>query len=857
MRSNSFVGAKRFLALIMMLVMVLGMLPAAQAETSRSGAISNFRVYGDEPAAGEDTFYKVTVKQAGQLTAALTDKSTGTKTAVWSKYYGFAQNVLLHIPGRLIEAGHSYSLDVQLSSGNKVVGAANHTYTIVKPVAAISALSATASFRPAVGEQLSVNITMPAAANVYAYVKKGGQIVAALAENYTCPAGTTVLRWNGSDLSGKMCSAGTYTVHAHCVNAAGTSAVVTASFQITGDASKVISARVADAITSCVLPAQPKDGDKPTFYVNAAQAGQYTLKLKDMNTGASVKLTGSLNAGINAIAVNASAVGGHRYLFQMVEKASGRTIGKAQMEYTVTMDPPSLTISAPTSLKAGYGAAMPISYTSGTSGTVLLYVMDTTHKTIYARFIQNRTVKGSGTVYWDGCDSNGNLLPNGTYHVVAEAHNSVGHTLSNIVELKYTGKVAGLSAPLAAGAITLFAPADEPVAAEYTPVRFRVQTTSGGSLQVTVTNSATNKTNTVYKASVSAGMNTITIPADYLSAGTYTVQASLKANKKIVGKAVAYVQPFAPKPQITGFAPSDGFVDKWTPMYTFSFDSASAGSHYVNIEDWSGNVVRRICFGEYHTAGNHTYSWDGKNNAGSFVPYGKYRLVFNYVDRYGAYSNTISDIVEFEESSLPDGVYDYAVVGLGDHKTEIHMYDKPNGTTIGKTYGKSAVFEVLEDRGEWLKVRVSGMKGGPEVCYVKANRLQKIAITSPYRIEVNIARTGPNAQTLFLYKDDVLVDQFKVSTGMYKGTTPTGKFTINHRKPYFKVLGGGGICYDTLYVIGGVCIHRIPMIAGSYKTTEPLLGTVASHGCIRVPISKSTWLYENIPDTTPVIIYSK
>lgn len=853
MHSNSHAGAKRILALTVLFILLMSMFSFVQAESSRTGSISNFRLMDAEPAAGVTTRYKVTIKQAGQLTAVLTDKDTGAQTPVWDKYYGYSQNILLQVPGKLIESGHNYSLDLSLAYKGKVVGTANHTYTIAKPVAQISALSASASFNPAVGEPLSVNITLPNPSNVYMYVKKGSQVVGAVAENMACPAGTTTLYWSGVGIDGKMCPAGTYTLYAQCNNAAGISPIVTASFQLKGDAAKAISGRVDGTVTSCILPRQPEDGEKPTFYINASRAGRYTLKLSNLTSGASTKLTGELQAGLNALTINSAAIGGHEYRFQLIEQVSGRTTGKAQMNYTARMDPPSLSISAPASLEAGYGAAMPITYTSGTSGTVIIYIMDTTHHVIYSRNVLTLTQKGSGTVYWNGLDMNGNLLADGTYHVCAEAINNAGQVYSNTVVFKYEGQISGLGAPRAEGAIRLFAPADNPEPAELTPIRFRVQTTSAGTLKVTLRQTSTETKYTVYNAYISAGMNTITIPGDYFGAASYELEASLISGKKTLGKAVSFVKPKLVKPKITSFASSDGFESKWQPVYSFSFDTASTGKLYVRIEDFSGNVIRYLNPGQYTAAGHHAYTWDGRNDKGAYAASGKYRTVVVYQDRYGNYSNVAYDTVKFDGTSYPSGIYGYEIVGIGDHKTPVYLYDKPGGSVTTVTYAISATFDVLEDLGDWLYVEGSCVTGAPQKGYVQASALQKIAITSPYRIEVCISRTGSKAQTFWLYHEGKLVDKFEISSGLVEGSTPTGDFCLLNRKPYFTVLGGQGICYDALRVCGGVCIHRVPLLYGSYTVSS--LGRPASHGCIRVPVDRSQWLYDNIPDTTPIHIF--
>ena len=846
--------SKKWIVLLAaLIVLAVGLCATAFAEPTRVGYISALRTLDGEPVAGETTRYKLSIRQSGQVTAKLTDKTTGSVVTVLDQYYGSAQNILLQVPAEYNAEGRSYSLDVQLSRNGMISGSANHSYTIAKPEANISALSVSASFRPAIGEQLNASFTLPYPAQVTAVVKKGGQSIATVAENCAFPAGTSSLTWSGSDYYGKVCSEGQYSFELYCVNEAGTSPVVAAAFQIMGDADKAIGGRVDGAITSFMLPQQPVDGEEPVFYLNCASAGRYTLKLRNMTTGASLKMTGNAQAGLNEIRIASAAIGGHEYRMQLV--LQGASSGKAEISYAVHINPPSISVSAPSSLQAGYGAAMPIQYTTGTSGTVVLYIMDESHTQTYAAISLPGMQAGSGVAYWNGKDQAGNMLPSGTYHVVGEAINHIGKIFSHAAEFTYAGKLESLGTPQAAGTIALFAPADDPQPAESTPIRMRLQITSPGTLKIVRRDLSTGKTLTVYNAYASAGIKTVTMPGEYFDAASYELEATLTANRKVTGRAFAYVQPRMVPAKIENFFCSDTFDSKWGEAYEFSFDTASTGYLYVRVER-DGQIIRNIKNGQYCTAGHYAYLWDGRDDSKKTVESGNYRISAVYIDKYGNYSNQVVHDLHFARPEYPEGVYGYSIVGLGTHKTPIYIYNKPEGSTIGVTYGISATFKVMEDLGDWLFVETSGTRGGPIQGYVRANRLQKVTVTSPYRIEVCIRKHGTNAQTMFVYKNDELIDQFKISSGMVEGTTPTGTFCLMNRKPYFNVLGTSGICWDTLRVVGGVCIHRIPEINGSYKTTEPLLGTPASHGCVRVPVEKSRWLYEEMPDTTPIIIYT-
>ena len=123
-----------------------------------------------------------------------------------------------------------------------------------------------------------------------------------------------------------------------------------------------------------------------------------------------------------------------------------------------------------------------------------------------------------------------------------------------------------------------------------------------------------------------------------------------------------------------------------------------------------------------------------------------------------------------------------------------------------------------------------------------------LADGGPTRIEVDFKR-----QVLFFYKDGVLQRIIPVSTGNGKrycedgicgvAVTPSGSFRIERRikgkrKSYL------GLLYDPLYFYGGFAIHGSPSVPG-YP---------ASHGCVRIPMHVSRWMFDNVPNRTPVYL---
>jgi peptidoglycan hydrolase-like protein with peptidoglycan-binding domain len=117
---------------------------------------------------------------------------------------------------------------------------------------------------------------------------------------------------------------------------------------------------------------------------------------------------------------------------------------------------------------------------------------------------------------------------------------------------------------------------------------------------------------------------------------------------------------------------------------------------------------------------------------------------------------------------------------------------------------------------------------------------------APTRVEVDMTR-----QVLLVWSDGQLVKILPVSTGNGKrycengncgvAVTPLGEFRAErriaglHRSPL-------GVLYNPVYFYEGFAIHGSPSIP-PYP---------ASHGCVRVPIHSSRWIYDHVADGTPI-----
>lgn len=115
-----------------------------------------------------------------------------------------------------------------------------------------------------------------------------------------------------------------------------------------------------------------------------------------------------------------------------------------------------------------------------------------------------------------------------------------------------------------------------------------------------------------------------------------------------------------------------------------------------------------------------------------------------------------------------------------------------------------------------------------------------------------------NTQLTHIYKGSnnnwKLFKSLKCATGKEGSETPSGVYTIKNRDTWFfsKKFNQGGkywVQFD-----GDYLFHSIPFAEDQKTIVDYTLGEPVSHGCIRLSLEDSKWLYDNIPTDTKLII---
>lgn len=184
----------------------------------------------------------------------------------------------------------------------------------------------------------------------------------------------------------------------------------------------------------------------------------------------------------------------------------------------------------------------------------------------------------------------------------------------------------------------------------------------------------------------------------------------------------------------------------------------------------------------------------------------------------------------------------------GDSRSQSPVYKEPdkNAEVIGEVTCETQGVHVIEtlDNG-WTKVECysSSFKGSKVEAYnelvtgyLPTSLLKERSVKTKYGLIVDKL-----TQRLYVFQEGQLLDVLAVSTGLNDDEHPwnetrSGEYVLNSRSGAFP--SDNLVCNYGIRYNDGDLIHEVPHIKTSsgnnYKTTEPKLGSKASHGCIRV-----------------------
>ena len=194
-----------------------------------------------------------------------------------------------------------------------------------------------------------------------------------------------------------------------------------------------------------------------------------------------------------------------------------------------------------------------------------------------------------------------------------------------------------------------------------------------------------------------------------------------------------------------------------------------------------------------------------------------------------------SDNVDKDIKCNIEGEYDTNTVG--EYKLTITAVDKSKNKS-----SKTITITVKEKEVESTPVVTNTNNDNKNPYYTEVIRNQNIVIV--YGLDQNNNYTK-------------VVKVFTCSVGKDDGT-PTGTFTTTDKYVWRALFGGVYGQYATR-ITGSILFHSVPYTSQSKDSLEwdeyNKLGTAASMGCVRLPVSDVKWIYDNCPSGMTVKIY--
>lgn len=215
---------------------------------------------------------------------------------------------------------------------------------------------------------------------------------------------------------------------------------------------------------------------------------------------------------------------------------------------------------------------------------------------------------------------------------------------------------------------------------------------------------------------------------------------------------------------------------------------------------------------------------------------------------------------EFESvSKKVEKKYEGEALNVVEHNGKTKIYEKNDEgsqvISIINDYDKVELLETLP-KG-WFKVKLGdGQIGYADARYIRSEKVP------PHNYNENssewVLKFNEENQKLRIYKGGKLVSESLGSSGLKDAFTPKGVFEIESGRrgdwayiPRFEQ----GMKYWVGFK-GTYLFHSIPFTEDQKIIEEEAkkLGKPSSHGCIRLPIDISKYIYDKVPDGALVII---
>lgn len=201
----------------------------------------------------------------------------------------------------------------------------------------------------------------------------------------------------------------------------------------------------------------------------------------------------------------------------------------------------------------------------------------------------------------------------------------------------------------------------------------------------------------------------------------------------------------------------------------------------------------------------------------------------------------------------------------------LRSYPSSESNTVTVVPPKSRV-QVLSTNGDWSHVIYENQEGyifnyflsddgnppeGYDFQYFYTDMIKFVNDNKIKSPTPNLITTDLENKLTYVFEkntDNIWELLFKWECTVGKPSTPTitGTYYVSGRKPYF-----GSDSYMVKYatrIRGGYYYHSVLFNSEGTYIIDDRLGMALSHGCIRLAVKNAQWIYDNVLDTTTIII---
>ena len=466
-----------------------------------------------------------------------------------------------------------------------------------------------------------------------------GALVNTLESNAIKYTGLNSATWDGSNSSDVVMPDGTYTYKITAIDMVGLSAQPVSGTITIKRGSPIIS-QVSDSPDPLKLTSSASNTIKYTL----AQTLKISLKIFDSNNNlVKILVNGTVTAGNKSAVWNGTDSNGKLsvdgiYTYKISAlNAKNKVIDEAAGVITVDATPPSVSVNtvSPAPFAPLGNNTCSISYNLSENAKITIKIYDTSNNLLNT--LESNVSKQAGTLTaeWNGKNSSGIIVKDGTYTYNISAVDAVGWTSSPT-----TGNIVVQHSTPAINSVSDSPDPFKPDGAVQSTIQYALS--EDANVTIKIFDASSSLIRTLMSGAVSAGTNKAPWDGKNDSGSivqsktyTYNIDAVNSFNKKADQVSGTITVDLVP-PIINGNSVSpDVLSPSGKNTATITYNLSESANTTVAIYDSSNTLIKTLQNNTINSQGINWVDWDGKNSSSSIVKEGTYTYKITATDFVG------------------------------------------------------------------------------------------------------------------------------------------------------------------------------------------------------------------------------